>query len=93
MEDRRADRVLSYMGFTPGNAGDSEHGMAYYAAALERNPGDLLARAYLGQALVELGDLAGAEAQLAQIRARGGAGTWPEIALLGAIRTGAGFGS
>jgi hypothetical protein len=92
MEDRRSDRVLTYMGFTVRKSGDAERGLAYYAAALEANPENLLARAYLGQGLVELGDMDGAEAQLAEIRARGGAGTWPEIALMGAIRTGAAFG-
>ena len=91
MEDRRSDRVLTYMGFTMRKSGQAERGMAYYAAALEANPDNLLARAYLGQGLVELGDMDGAEAQLAEIRARGGEGTWPEIALLDAIRTGAAF--
>jgi hypothetical protein len=37
---------------------------------------------------VELGQIDGAVAQLEQIRARGGTGTWPELALLGALRTG-----
>jgi hypothetical protein len=91
MEDQRSDRVLTYMGFTLRKSGAPERGMLYYAAALEANPDNLLARAYLGQGLVGLGDMEGAEAQLAEIRARGGAGTWPEIALLGAIRTGAAF--
>ena len=91
MRDQRSDRVLTYMGFTLRKSGDPERGMAYYAAALDANPDNLLARAYLGQGLVGLGDMEGAETQLAEIRARGGAGSWPEVALLGAIRMGAGF--
>lgn len=91
MQDRRTDRVLTYMGFTLRKSGAMEEGMANYAAALDANPDNLLARAYLGQALAGLGDMAGAEAQLVEIRLRGGSGTWPELALLGAIRTGAAF--
>lgn len=92
MEDRRSDRVLTYMGFTLRRSGSMAQGMGYYAAALAQNPDNLLARAYLGQGLAELGDMAGAEAQLVEIRARGGEGTWPEIALMRAIRTGVSFG-
>ena len=91
MQDQRADRVLTYMGFTLRKSGAPEEGLAYYAAALDANPDNLLARAYLGQGLVGLGDIDGAEAQLEEIRARGGAGTWPEVALLGALRKGAAF--
>jgi hypothetical protein len=90
MEDQRSDRVLTYMGFALRKSGDPA-GIAYYAAALEANPDNLLARSYLGQGLVELGDMDGAEEQLTQIRARGGEGSWPEIALQGAIRMGASF--
>jgi tetratricopeptide (TPR) repeat protein len=87
MEDRRSDRVLTYMGFTLRKSGDPSRGMGYYNAALARNPDNLLARSYMGQGMVELGYLDGARVQLAQIRARGGAGTWPELALEVAIRT------
>ena len=62
--------------------------MAYYAAALEANPDNLLARAYMGQAYVDLGRLDKAREQLHQIIARGGAGSWPERALSQAIFTG-----
>ncbi len=88
MSDQRSDRVLTYMGFTLRKSGEPARGMGYYAAALAKNPDNLLARSYLGQGLVELGQIDGAVTQLEQIRARGGAGTWPELALLGALRTG-----
>jgi tetratricopeptide (TPR) repeat protein len=86
MEESRTDRVLTYLGFTLRKSGDPARGMGYYAAALVRNPDNLLARSYMGQGMVELGYLDGARAELAQIRARGGAGTWPELALVAAIR-------
>lgn len=91
MKNQREDRVLTYMGFTLRRSGDRDQGMGYYRAALEANPDNLLARAYLGQAFVELGDLDGARVQLAEIRARGGRDGWPERALLEAIETGRSF--
>jgi hypothetical protein len=42
----------------------------------------------MGQGLVEQGYLVEARAQLLEIRARGGAGTWAEHALQSAIETG-----
>jgi tetratricopeptide (TPR) repeat protein len=88
MSDQRTDRVLTYMGFTLRKSGAPDEGMAYYRAALAANPDNLLARSYYGQGLVTLGDLEGAEAQLAEIRLRGGAGSWPEVALEASVRSG-----
>lgn len=87
MSDPEDDRVLTYRGFLARVSGDMQAGLALYAAALDANPDNLLARAYLGQAYVLLGDIDKALDQLAEIGARGGAGTWPELALLEAIET------
>ena len=89
MDDQRSDRVMTYMGFALRKSGATDEGMAQYRAALAANPGNLTARSYYGQGLVAQGDLAGARAQLAEIRARGGAGGRPEAELLAAIRSGA----
>ena len=62
--------------------------MAYYRAALKANPDNLLARSYMGEALAEMGKAELARAELSEIRARGGRGTWAEIALRLAIETG-----
>ncbi len=91
MENQHEDRVLTYLGFSLRKSGAPDRGMDYYRAALEANPDNLLARAYLGQAFVELGDIPRAEEQLVQIRARGGEDSWPERALMDAIETGAAF--
>lgn len=91
MSDQDADRVLTYWGFTHRQLGDWDLGMAYYDRALAQNPDNILARSYLGQALVQLGDLAGALDQLRQIESRGGAGTWPQTSLRAAILSGAGY--
>ncbi len=88
MTEGDTDRVLTYMGFANRKAGDVELGLAYYDKALKQNPDNILARSYLGQAYVEQGELKMANAQLDQIVARGGRGTWAEQSLKTAIETG-----
>jgi Tfp pilus assembly protein PilF len=82
--------VQTYYGFTARKLGDFDAGMAYYTAALVIDPDNILARSYMGQGMVERGDLVGARMQLSEIRARDGRQTWPEIALRMAIERGVG---
>lgn len=88
MNEGTSDRVLTYRGFVLRKAKRYDESLAAYAAALTQNPDNILARSYLGMALVEIGDLAKATEQLTEIRARGGAGSRAEAALDTAIRTG-----
>ncbi|MEQ9259069.1 MAG: tetratricopeptide repeat protein [Roseovarius sp.] len=88
MSDQSEDRVLTYWGFTTRKLGDMERGMEFYRAALAKNPANIAARSYMGQAFVQLGDTASARAELEAIRANGGEGTWAEISLQRAILTG-----
>jgi tetratricopeptide (TPR) repeat protein len=88
MADQGSDRVLTYRGFLARKTGDVELGMAYYRQAIARNPDNLLVRSYMGQGLVEQGEIALAREQLLEILARGGAGAWPAEALRQAIDTG-----
>lgn len=88
MSDPDDDRVLTYMGFVHRRTGDVALGNAFYRQAIAKNPGNLLARSYMGQGFVEAGDLAAARAELTEIRMRGGRGTWAETALATAIATG-----
>ncbi|MEQ8589659.1 MAG: hypothetical protein RIB70_07840 [Roseitalea porphyridii] len=88
MSDQTESRVLTYYGFTHRKAGRAELGMQYYRQALDADPDNLLARSYMGQGLVEAGDVKAARVQLAEIVARGGASTWPETSLRRAIKTG-----
>jgi tetratricopeptide (TPR) repeat protein len=88
MREGETDRVLTYLGFAHRKSGDLEAGLAAYDRALAQNPDNLLARSYFGQALVEMNEIELASAQLAEIRARGGAGSWAETSLSEAIRTG-----
>ena len=92
MSDQTDDRVLTYWGFTHRKKGNMAKGMMFYRRALAKNPANILARSYMGQALVEQGDLVGARAQLLEIRAHDGAGTWAEASLYDAITTGQAYG-
>lgn len=85
------DRTLTYLGFTNRKMGNTDIAMDYYAHALVANPANVLARSYMGQALVEQGKLQEAIAQLHEIREQGGSGTWAEASLRTAIATGKTF--
>ena len=88
MAGQSDSRVLTYRGFVLRRAGDWGAARRAYEAALAADPDNLLARSYFGMGLVEGGDLTAARAQLAEIRARGGSGGWPDAALAEAIRDG-----
>ncbi len=85
------DRTLTYLGFTHRKMGNSEAAMTYYMRALARNPGNVLARSYMGQGFVDDGNVTAAIEQLREIRAHGGTGTWAEASLRTAIATGETF--
>lgn len=85
------DRTLTYLGFTSRKMGNVDAAMTYYNAALRVNPANVLARSYMGQALVEQGKVADAMFQLREIRNHGGSGSWAEASLRTAIATGKTF--
>ncbi len=74
-------RILNYLGFANRKAGRMELGMSYYKKALAMDADYSLARSYMGQALVEQGDLPGARLQLLEIKMRSGEDNWPYRAL------------
>ncbi len=78
-------RILNYLGFANRKAGNTELGMQYYQQALAINPDYILARSYMGQALVLSGDMEGAWEQLVQIADRGGKDSWSYNALKNSI--------
>jgi tetratricopeptide (TPR) repeat protein len=88
MQDQTSDLALTYWGFTHRKLGDMDKARAFYERAIEVNPDNLLARSYMGQGFVEAGQMMRAKTQLAEIRARGGTGSWPEVSLATAIETG-----
>lgn len=88
MTEGETSRVMTYQGFLLRQTGEIEAGIAAYERAIAIDPGNVLARSYYGQLLVQMDEIALAEDQLARIRAHGGAGTWAERALQTAIETG-----
>jgi tetratricopeptide (TPR) repeat protein len=75
-------RILNYLGYSNRKAGRMRIGMAYYRRALEQDQNYILARSYMGQALLEQGDVQAARVQLVEIRDRGGEDTWAYRSLL-----------
>jgi tetratricopeptide (TPR) repeat protein len=80
-ENQNDPRILNYKGFAHRKAGRMAEGMAYYQAALAIDPDYVLARSYMGQALVAEGDVLAARDQLQEIAARGGRDSWAYAAL------------
>lgn len=89
MADQGEARVLTYWGFTHRKLGNRALAQAFYDQAITQDPNNLLARSYRGQGFVEEGQFGLALAEWKEIRARGGAGTWPETSLRQALETGA----
>lgn len=86
--DQNDTMVQTYLGYAWRGMGQMARGLDHYARALAADPDNLLARSYLGMAHLLRGAPADAAAELAQIRARGGTGGWPERALAAAIAQG-----
>ncbi|WLR94762.1 tetratricopeptide repeat protein [Shinella zoogloeoides] len=80
--DQEDPRILNYLGYNTRKLGNMELGMRYYKRALQKDGNYILARSYMGQALIEQGDIEGARVQLVEIRDRGGENTWAYRALL-----------
>ena len=91
MSDQSESRVWTYKGFIARKTGDMGKAMEFYAAALDADAENILARSYMGQAFVTMDDTASAKIQLAEIRTRGGRNTWAEQSLKSAIGSGKTF--
>ncbi len=88
----QSSEVLTLTAFAHGSAGDYDTALPIYTAALEANPDNLLARAYMGLALIAADRADDAALQLTEIRIRGGAGSWPDRALSRGLEAGAPIG-
>lgn len=82
VRDQNSARILNYRGYANRKAGRMELGMSYYRQALQADENYILARSYMGQALIEQGEIEEAKVQLIEIRDRGGEQTWAYRALL-----------
>ena len=65
-------RVLTMIGFATRRLGRVDEALGYYGKALAKNPDLTSTRQYLGEALLQKDDPAGAKRQLAEIRSRCG---------------------
>ena len=74
-------RILNYLGYATRKSGDVRKGLSYYQAAIAINPDYTLARSYMGEAYLQLGDRKNAMLQLAEIKSRC-SGPCPEYAAL-----------
>ena len=88
MTEGDTPRVLTYQGFLLRQTGQIEDSIAAYERAIAMDKGNILARSYYGQLLVQMDEKDAAQLQLAAIRMHGGGGTWAEQALSNAIATG-----
>jgi len=65
-------RILNYLGYSTRKLGDVKAGLKYYQAALKADPDYTLVREYMGEAFLQLGQVAKAQEQLSEIKARCG---------------------
>lgn len=61
-------RVLNYLGYSNRKLGRIDVGLEYYRRALALDPEYTLVREYMGEALLQKGDLEGALEQLVEIK-------------------------
>jgi Tetratricopeptide repeat len=73
--DKEQPRVLNYLGYAHRKSGRISVGLGYYQEALRLDPDYTLAREYLGEAYLQLGDVASAKDQLSEIQKRRGKGS------------------
>ncbi|RVD69915.1 MAG: tetratricopeptide repeat protein [Mesorhizobium sp.] len=73
--NKQDPRILNYLGYSHRHSGRITVGLGYYEEALRINPDYTLVREYLGEAHLQIGDLAGAREQLNEIEKRTGKGS------------------
>lgn len=73
--NKQDPRILNYLGYSHRHSGRVTVGLGYYEEALRIDPNYTLVREYLGEARLQIGDLAGAQQQLMEIEKRTGKGS------------------
>ncbi|RWL49826.1 MAG: tetratricopeptide repeat protein [Mesorhizobium sp.] len=73
--NKQDPRILNYLGYSHRHSGRVTVGLGYYEEALRIDPNYTLVREYLGEAHLQIGDLAGAQEQLKEIEKRTGTGS------------------
>lgn len=70
--NKRDPRILNFLGYAHRKSGRVNVGLGYYQEALGIDPNYTLVREYLGEAYLQIGDMAKARNQLAEIEKRKG---------------------
>jgi tetratricopeptide (TPR) repeat protein len=70
--NKRDPRILNFLGYAHRKSGRVNVGLGYYQEALRMDPNYTLVREYLGEAYLQIGDMAKAKGQLAEIEKRKG---------------------
>ena len=73
-EDKTDPRILNYLGYSHRKSGRVLVGLGYYQEALRNDPNYTLVREYMGEAYLQIGDVAAARGQLSEIEKRCGTG-------------------
>jgi tetratricopeptide (TPR) repeat protein len=73
-ENKADPRILNYLGYAHRKQGRILVGLGYYQEALRADPDYTQVREYLGEAHLQLGDVAAAREQLSEIEKRCGTG-------------------
>ena len=84
-KDKTDPRILNYLGYSHRKQGRVLVGLGYYQEALRNNPDYTLVREYMGEAHLQLGDVASAREQLSEIEKRCGKGCSEYTELAGQI--------
>lgn len=70
--DQNVPRILNEMGFATRKLGHVDEALGFYRRALAIDPNYVFARAYMGEALLTIGDTAAAKSELSEISRRCG---------------------
>mgnify|MGYP001827467478 FL=1 len=81
----RNARVLTYIGFATRKLGRVDEAMGYYKRALQKDPQNIVSRAYLGEAHLSRGNLSAASDELQRIEKSCGTACEPYRELEGHI--------
>jgi tetratricopeptide (TPR) repeat protein len=84
-KDKTDPRILNYLGYSHRKQGRVLVGLGYYREAIRSDPNYTLVREYMGEAYLQLGDVAAAREQLSEIENRCGKGCSEYTELSGQI--------
>ena len=85
-DNQNDPRILNYKGFTNRKIGNIDVAMDFYKRAIALDADYVLARSYMGQGYITLGDRDAAMRELDEIEARVGKEDWAYVSLAKALK-------